>query len=122
MTQPLTTPRGAESTEQRGNVHRMADIGVDHCRRGDWKRGLAYLTMVEANKGGGQSIPAVALSYLGYGIASQEGRLIDGLRYCQAGVDREIWRAESHFNLARCYLLGGHVKRAIASLDYGLGL
>ena len=125
MTETLITPRtprGADSTEHRGVIWKIAVTGVDLCRRGDWKRGLAHLSMVEANKGGGQAIPGLALSYLGYGIASQQGRLLDGLRYCQAGVDREIWRAENHFNLARTYLLGGQVKRAIASLDYALGL
>ena len=49
-------------------------------------------------------------------------RIADGLRYCRAGVDREIWRAENHLNLARTYLLAGKPKRAIAALDYGLGL
>jgi hypothetical protein len=122
MTQTLTAPRGAESTEQRGAILRSAQLGIDLCRRGDWKGGLAQLTKIEANKGGGQAIPGLALSYLGYGIASQQGRLLDGLRYCKAGVDREIWRAENHFNLARTYLLVGQLKRAIAALDYGLGL
>jgi len=122
MTETLVTPRGADSTEQRGEVWRVAVLGVDLCRRGDWKRGLAHLAMIEANKGGGQAIPGLALSYLGYGIASQQGRLFDGLRYCQAGVDREIWRAENHFNLARTYLIGGQMRRAISSLDYALGL
>jgi hypothetical protein len=122
MPQTLLAPRGAESTEQRGMVLQSAQLGIDLCRRGDWKGGLAQLMKIEANKGGGQAIPGLALTYLGYGIASQQGRLLDGLRYCKAGVDREIWRAENHFNLARTYLLGGHVKRAIAALDYGLGL
>ena len=44
------------------------------------------------------------------------------MRYCRAGVDREIWRAENHLNLARTYLLVGKSKQAIAALDYGLGL
>jgi hypothetical protein len=122
MTQTLTAPRGAESTEQRGAIQRSAQLGIDLCRRGDWKGGLAQLTKIEANKGGGQAIPGLALTYLGYGIASNQGRLLDGLRYCKAGVDREIWRAENHFNLARTYLIGGQIKRAIAALDYGLGL
>jgi hypothetical protein len=122
VTQLLTKPRGADSTELRGAVSRSAQLGIDLCRRGDWKRGLAQLSVIEANKGGGQAIPGLALTYLGYGIAKHHGRLLDGLRYCKAGVDREIWRAENHFNLARTYLIGGQVKRAIAALDYGLGL
>jgi hypothetical protein len=122
MIQTLTASRGAESTEKRAMVWKSAQLGIDLCRRGDWKGGLAQLAVVEANKGGGQAIPGLALSYLGYGIASQQGRLLDGLRYCKAGVDREIWRAENHFNLARTYLLAGKLKRAIAALDYGLGL
>jgi hypothetical protein len=121
MTQTLTRPRGADSTERRELVSRSAQLGIELCRRGDWKRGLKQLASIEASKGG-QAIPGLALSYLGYGIASQQGRLLDGLRYCKAGVDREIWRAENHFNLARTYLIGGQVKRAIAALDYGLGL
>ena len=122
MAHPLSRPRGTDSTEQRELVWRSAQIGIDLCRRGLWKEGLAQLAKVEANKGGGQAIPGLALTYLGYGIASQQGRLFEGMRYCRAGVDREIWRAENHLNLARTYLLVGKSKQAIAALDYGLGL
>ena len=122
MTQVMSRPRGTDSTEQRELVLRNAQIGIDLCRRGVWKEGLAQLARVEANKGGGQAIPGLALTYLGYGIASQQGRLFDGVRYCRAGVDREIWRAENHLNLARTYLLAGQMKQAIAALDYGLGI
>jgi hypothetical protein len=115
-------PRGADSTEHRENVNQSAQIGIELCRRGLWKGGLAQLAMVEANKGGGQAIPGLALSYLGYGVASVEGRIRDGIRYCRAGVDREIWQPEAHFNLARTYLLAGRLKSAIEALDYAIGL
>ena len=118
----LTAPRGSESTEQRGQVWKITQYGIDLCRRGQWTSGLVQLAVIDASKGNDLAIQGLALTYYGYGIASQQGKIADGLRYCRAGTDKEPWQAENHFNLARTYLLGGHVKRAIAALDYGLGL
>jgi hypothetical protein len=118
----LATPRGRETTEERGLMWQVAQFGIDECRRGQWKSGLAKLSVIEEIKTNSRTIPGLALTYLGYGIASQDRRVADGLRYCRAGVDRESWQPENHFNLARTYLLAGNVKRAIAALDYGLGL
>jgi hypothetical protein len=122
MALPIIRMRGADSTGQRELVWKSAQIGIELCRRGLWKAGLTQLRLLEATKGGGQAIPGLALSYFGYGIASLEGRIDEGIRYCRAGVDRQVWCAESHFNLARTYLLAGKLKPAIAALDYGLGL
>ena len=118
----IVAPRGSESTEQRGHVWQVAQYGVDLCRRGQWKSGLAQLSVIESFKGPREAIPGLALSYLGYCIASQQKRVADGIRYCRAGVDRETWQAENHLNLARTYLLAGKTKRAIAALDYGLSI
>ena len=118
----IAPPRGTEMTGQRGNVLQAAQYGIDLCRRGQWKSGLAQLSIIESFKGPIESIPGLALTYLGYCIASQQKRVADGLRYCRAGVDRETWQAENHLNLARTYLLAGKNKRAIAALDYGLSL
>jgi hypothetical protein len=122
MTQPLSRPRDTDSIEQREPVWKSAQIGIELCRRKLWKDGLAQLASVAADRDDGQPIPSLALTYLGYGIASQQGRIFEGMRYCRAGVDREIWRAENHLNLARTYLVAGQLKLAIAALDYGLGL
>jgi hypothetical protein len=122
MGQALHLSRERDSGELGELVSRSARIGIDLCRRGLWKQGLVELKVADANKDDGRTIPGLALTYLGYGIASQEKRVQDGIRYCREGVDREIWRAENHLNLARTYLLTGRVRAAIASLDYGLGL
>jgi hypothetical protein len=118
----LKAPRSSETTEQRGHVWHVAQYGIDLCRRGQWKSGLAQLSVIESFTGPSESIPGLALTYLGYCIASQQKRVADGIRYCRAGVDRESWQAENHLNLARTYLLAGKTKRAIAALDYGLSL
>jgi hypothetical protein len=118
----VSATRGSESTGQRDMVWRITQYGIDLCRRGQWQNGLAQLAVIEASKGNDLAIQGLALTYYGYGIASQQGKMTDGLRYCRAGVDKEPWQAENHFNLARTYLLGGNVKRAVAALDYGLGI
>ena len=118
----ITTPRGSESTERRNQIWHVAQYGIDLCRRGQWKSGLAQLSVIESWKGPRESIPGLALTYLGYCIASQQKRVADGLRYCRAGVDRETWQAENHLNLARTYLLAGKTKRAITALDNGLAV
>jgi hypothetical protein len=122
LVEPGAVPRGSDSTELRDLVWKSAEVGIELCRRGLWKGGITQLRLLEARKGGGQAIPGLALSYFGYGIASVEGRINEGIRYCRAGVDREIWRAENHLNLARTYLLAGRVRPAVEALDYGLGL
>jgi hypothetical protein len=118
----LNAPRSSESTEHRGQIWHVAQYGIDLCRRGQWKSGLAQLSVIESWKGPSESIPGLALTYLGYCIASQQKRIADGLRYCRAGVDRETWQAENHLNLARTYLLAGKTKRAIAALENGLAV
>jgi hypothetical protein len=118
----LAAPREGESTEQRSQAWHVAQYGIDLCRRGQWKGGLAQLAVIEASKGEDPSVPGLALTYFGYGIAAHQNRIADGIRFCKAGVDRESWRVENHLNLARTYLLAGSVKRAIAALEYGLSL
>jgi hypothetical protein len=118
----LAVPRGGASTEQRTHAWHIAQYGIDLCRRGQWQGGIAQLAALEATKGDDPSVPGLALTYLGYGLAYKQNRIADGIRLCRAGVDRESWRVENHLNLARTYLLAGSVRRAIAALEYGLSL
>src|SRR5688572_7002242 len=75
----LAAPRGRETTEQRGLLWHVAQFGIDECRRGQWKSGLAKLSVIEGIKGNSRAIPGLALTYFGYGIASQDRRIADGL-------------------------------------------
>src|SRR5262245_32375048 len=75
----LNAPRGTEATEQRGHVWHVAQYGIDLCRRGQWKSGLTQLSVIESFKGPSESIPGLALTYLGYCIASQQKRVADGI-------------------------------------------
>ncbi len=121
----------------------LAWHGINLCRTGMWKEGLPNL-LFSVNKFGAKAHrrlpsytlesarapansppiapgpPTLAWSYLGYGIASLEGKQSEGLALCQRALRAEPSEPENYLNLARTHLLAEQRRLAIEALDRGL--
>jgi hypothetical protein len=95
-------------------------LGVEHCRVGNWEAGLAVLSGVFSEGTPTGSEAAVAASYLGYASALLKREIGDGLALCQKVADKEFYQAEVHYNLARTLLLAGHKSRSVRALERAL--
>ncbi len=93
--------------------------GVELCRGGDWDRGLAYLGRIaEADRASG--LPGIFYSYLGYGIASRQKRVQEGLKLCRHAVKVQFYEPENYVNLTRTLLLAGERPAAVRAVLDGL--
>jgi len=99
----------------------LAQMGVEHCRLEQWQEGLECLTRAFLDGEPRGSGAGVALSYYGYGIAKEEGRVPRGLELCERAVKVECYQPEVYLNLARIQLLMKDRSKAVQTLERGLG-
>lgn len=96
-------------------------LGVEHCRVGNWEAGLSILRGVFAERTPtGSAEAAIAASYLGYASALLRREVRDGLALCERVAERDFYHAEVHYNHARTLLVAGHKSRAVRALDRAL--
>ena len=100
-------------------VATLLDQGLECCRRGYWKEGLRYLGRI-TESGHSTDLPGVFYSNLGYGIASVDRRIREGLKLCKHGVKVGFHEAENHLNLARTCLLANDRGGAVRAIRDGL--
>jgi hypothetical protein len=100
----------------------MARIGVEHCRRGDWEKGLRLLGAVAENDHENLDLPGVCFSFLGYGVAEYEGKLREGLALCKHAVKVEFYEPDNYMNLAAVELLRQNRRKAARAIKHGLRL
>jgi hypothetical protein len=93
-----------------------------HCRRGEWERGLAYLSTLTDGNGGGPEMPGLYYSYLGYAVALCQRQIREGVRLCEHAVKVEFYQPENYLNLARVYLLADQRRKAAQVLARGLAI
>jgi predicted Zn-dependent protease len=116
----MARPAAAE-THPSGDVR--LQLGIEHCRVGNWDAGLAILTAVFAERTPtGSADAAIAATYLGYASALRRKAVADGLALCQQVAEREFYQPEVHYNYARTLVLAGHKARAVRSLDRALAI
>jgi hypothetical protein len=100
---------------------RQRDLGVERCRKEQWAEALPWLASAfEKGIPDGKGWP-VAASYLGYCIASENGRYEEGARLCRHALKAEIFSSEIWHNLARIHLLEGDRRQAVEAVRRGLG-
>jgi hypothetical protein len=100
----------------------LAESAIEICRAGDWSRGLAILADLVKERGLSESVPGVAYSFLGYGIARYQRQVKEGLRLCQHAVKTQFYHPDCHLNLARVQVLAKNRKAAVAAIAQGLAL
>ncbi len=103
-------------------LNQAALKGVEACKRGQWKQGLAVLGKVAEADRQGAELHGLFYSYLGYGIARYERRVKEGLALCQHSIKVQFYEPENYVNLARVYLLARNRRKAVDALTRALKL
>lgn len=114
---------GAETPASGARPAEMTDAmrdAIERCRRGGWKDGLPALARIAEQEVRPGALPALVYSYLGYGIALRQQRLVEGVKLCQHAVKLEFYQAENYLNLARAQLLADHRRAAVRAVVDGL--
>lgn len=91
-----------------------------YCRQGDWDNGLMYLGRVAESGQPGSALPGLFYSYLGYGIARCQGKILEGIKLCEHAIKVEFYESENYFNLARTCLLAKDRAGAVRAVQGGL--
>lgn len=79
-----------------------------------------YLGRVAESGEPGSALPGLFYSYLGYGIARCQGKLLEGLKLCEHAIKVEFYESENYFNLARTCLLAKDRAGAVRAVKGGL--
>ena len=116
----MATRETGTTATRRERLLQTARRGIERCRRGDWEEGVADLNLVATSHTQGQRLPLLVDSYLGFGMASLEGKHNEGLSMCLQAVAAEFWEPDNYLNLARLYLLLKQRKLAVKALEQGL--
>ena len=94
-------------------LNQAAVRGVEACKKGQWKEGLAVLGKIAEADRQGAELHGQFYSYLGYGIARYERRVKEGLALCQHSIKVQFYEPENYVNLARVYLLARNRRKAV---------
>lgn len=103
-------------------LNQAAQRGVEACKRGHWKEGLAVLGKIAEADRQGAELNGQFYSYLGYGIARYERRVKEGLALCQHSIKVQFYEPENYVNLARVHLLARNRRKAVEALTRALKL
>jgi len=103
-------------------LNQAAKRGVEACKRGQWKEGLAVLGKIAEADRQGAELNGQFYSYLGYGIARYERRVKEGLALCQHSIKVQFYEPENYVNLARVHLLARNRRKAVEALTRALKL
>lgn len=103
-------------------LNQAAKQGVEACKRGQWKEGLAVLGKIAEADRQGAELNGQFYSYLGYGIARYERRVKEGLALCQHSIKVQFYEPENYVNLARVHLLARNRRKAVEALTRALKL
>lgn len=120
MASRIETEHGAANDP--GNPRLAAEAAIEICRAGDWSRGLTILADLVKERGLSENVPAVAYSFLGYGIARYQRQVKEGLRLCEHAVKAQFYNPDCHLNLARVQVLAKNRKGAVNAIAQGLAL
>lgn len=84
--------------------------GLDLCRFGNFKEGLAELAAL-GDLTRVKDIPSAYFSYLGYALAKQRNQIPQGIKLCRHAIKLEFFQTENYVNLARTCLLSEKYRR-----------
>ena len=107
------SPKGADPAD-------IAWRGIEHCRQGDWKEGLYWLSLAAENREQGSELPALFYAFLGYGVARYQNKRREGLKLCRRALELEFYQPESYYYLASTLLLLRDRREAFEVVNRGL--
>ena len=102
-------------------LKKFAERGIEHCRRGEWDAGMAYLVRVAEDESGDE-LPSTFHSYLGFGLAHHHRRIREGMDLCRHACRVSFYEPENFLNLARTSLLAGKRDEAFQAIRQGRAL
>lgn len=86
------------------------DRGLDLCRFGNFKEGLAELAAL-GDLTRVKDVPSAYFSYLGFALAKQRNQIPQGIKLCRHAIKLEFFQTENYVNLARTCLLSEKYRR-----------
>ena len=86
------------------------DRGLDLCRFGNFKEGLAELAAL-GDLTRVKDVPSAYFSYLGFALAKQRNQIPQGIKLCRHAIKLEFFQTENYVNLARTCLLSEKFRR-----------
>lgn len=113
-------PRAAEGPSSEAESVDAAWRGIGLCRRGDWQRGMYWLSKAAGSCAHSGALPAVFFAYLGFGLARYQGKHSQGLMLCRRAVELERYQGDSYLFLARTHFLIGDRRSAWSVVERGL--
>ncbi len=102
-------PQG-RPTLPREQLLAACERGLDLCRFGNFKEGLAELAAL-GDLTRVKDIPSAYFSYLGYALAKQRNQFQQGIKLCRHSIKLEFFQTENYVNLARTCLLSEKYRR-----------
>jgi hypothetical protein len=84
--------------------------GLDLCRFGNFKEGLAELAAL-GDLTRVKDVPSAYFSYMGYALAKQRNQIAQGIKLCRHAIKLEFFQSENYVNLARTCLLSEKYRR-----------
>lgn len=107
-------------TMPREQLLAACERGLDLCRFGNYKEGLAELASL-GDLTRVKGIPSAYFSYLGYALAKQRNQVQQGIKLCKHAIKLEFFQTENYINLARtCLLSEKHRREATDAVREGL--
>ena len=98
----------------------LVERGVELCREGNWKEGVAHLAAVAGTDQREIELPSYYYGYLGYGVVRTQRRVKEGVALCKKAVKLGYADVENHLNLARTYWFLKKRRAAVDALETGL--
>jgi tetratricopeptide (TPR) repeat protein len=99
-----------------------ARLGIQLCRKGDWRAGIQQLARAVETGSAAEGMPSEAYSFLGYGIALEQRRVQEGLSLCRHALRLDYTAPDNHLNLSRLHLLAGDRRAAIKVIGEALSI
>lgn len=111
--EPQTQATGADSKSE---LNLQLQRGVAATRAGKYDEALRELEGALAAYKSTGKLPARVLSYYGLCLATEKGKVADGLECCRIAISKDQFHADHYVNMARIYILGRARKKAIEAL------
>lgn len=108
--EPAAPALPRQPTLPREQLLAACERGLDLCRFGNFKEGLAELAAL-GDLTRVKDVPSAYFSYMGYALAKQRNQIAQGIKLCRHAIKLEFFQSENYVNLARTCLLSEKYRR-----------
>lgn len=108
--EPAAPPPPRQPAMPREQLLAACERGLDLCRFGNFKEGLAELAAL-GDLTRVKDVPSAYFSYMGFALAKQRNQIAQGIKLCRHAIKLEFFQSENYVNLARTCLLSEKYRR-----------